>query len=337
MSSLKASAIAHSNIAFIKYWGRDKNHPKELNIPLNDNVSMTKEGIGRIKLQTHTTIEFSDVFSKDTAILEGREITGRGMERILSVVDSLRNLAGIKYFFRLESRNDFPTSAGLASSAAGFAALALATSNALKPDLTLDEISTYARLGSGSASRSLHGGFVYWHKGDSHETSVAEQICSKGCLDIRAVIAVISTEEKKIKSDQGHEYADTSIYNQPRIDESIKDAKIIKDAIIRNDFSAAGKIIEKSCNLMHAVMMTSESPLFYWEPGTIKVIKAVHEARDNGFECYYTIDAGPNVHVLSKPRDMEKVKEMLENIPEVQKTICVKPSKDSHVVDEHLF
>lgn len=335
---MKSSAIAHSNIAFIKYWGRSQHHDPSLNIPSNDSVSMTKYGLTKgTHLQTITTIYFSDGYEEDIAILDREVVKGRKMERILSVVNSLREKAGVKYNFKMKSENDFPTQAGLASSAAGFAALAIAATNALGLSLSKEEISTYARLGSGSAARSVHGGFVYWDKGNSHETSYAEQICGPNNFDMNAVIAVIHEGKKDITSDAGHELAKTSIFNEVRIKKSQEQAVEIRKAILDDDFSKVGKIAEKNCMYMHAVMMTSEPSLFYWHPDTLRVIKTIQRKRGEGLKSYFTIDAGPNVHTFCWPEDRDEIQKMLEEIKGVDKTIPVEPAKDPYVTREHLF
>ena len=224
---MKSSAIAHSNIALIKYWGRSTHHDPNLNIPLNNTVSMTKYGLNEnTHLQAHTTIDFSNKYKKDTASLNGESLDN--IDRILNLINPLRKYAGIDYNFRMASENDFPTQAGLASSAAGFAALAIAAADALNLDFSKKELSTYARLGSGSAARSIHGGFVYWHKGNSHESSYCEQICGPDDFDMGAVIAIIKEEKKKVISDAGHNFAETSPFKDARIQKSQEQAKEIK-------------------------------------------------------------------------------------------------------------
>ncbi len=338
MITVKSSAIAHSNIALIKYWGRSLDHNPNLNIPSNDSVSMTKYGLAHdMHLQTHTTIDFSDAYEEDTAILEGEVLIGRNMERILRVVNPLRKYTDINHKFKMMSKNDFPTQVGLASSASGFAALAIAAVNALGIDFSKEEISTYARLGSGSAARSIHGGFVYWNKGNSHETSFAEQICGPDEFDMNAVIAIIHEGKKDVTSDVGHESAYTSPFNEVRIQKSQEQAKDIRKAILDDDFSKVGRIAEENCKYMHAVMMTSNPPLFYWHPNTLKLIKSTQRIRKEGLECYFTIDAGPNVHCLCRPEDIYELQKMLEKIECVNKTILARPADDSHVTKEHLF
>ena len=335
---MKASAIAHSNIALIKYWGRSRDHDPNLNIPSNDTVSMTKYGLAHdVHLQTHTTIDFSDDYEEDTANLDGAVLVGRNMDRILRVVDPLREYAGVTSKFKMMSKNDFPTQAGLASSSSGFAALAIATVNALGIDFTKEEISKYARLGSGSAARSIHGGFVYWNKGNSHETSFAQQICGPKEFDMNAVIAIVHEGKKEVTSDVGHNLAHTSPFDAVRIKKSESQAKEIKKAILDHDFTKAGEIAEENCKYMHAVMMTSTPPLFYWTPETLRLIRSTQEMRKEGLECYFTIDAGPNVHYFCRPEDTYELPKILEKIEGVGKTILVKPARDSQAVKKHLF
>ncbi len=299
---------------------------------------MTKHGTTRdTQLQTHTTIDFSSAYEEDVAILDGEVLTGRRMERILRVVNALRKYAHIDYRFRMMSKNDFPTEAGLASSASGFAALAIATVDALGIDFSLEEISTYARLGSGSAARSIHGGYVYWNKGNTHETSYAEKICDPHEFDMSAVIAIISEGKKDVSSDVGHETANTSPFNDVRIGKSQEQAKDIRKAILNDDFSEVGSISEENCKYMHAVMMTSSPPLFYWQPDTLRLVKLIQRIRKEDLECYFSIDAGPNVHCLCRSEDALELQKMLEERECVKKTIPTRPADDSYVTKEHLF
>lgn len=362
---MKSSSIAHPNIALIKYWGRDPNQPSSLNIPTNDSISMTKETIQSAKsgidLITHTTIELSDEYHEDIGFLKSETgllpFDAIQMKRIKKVVDPLRELAGTALNFKMVSENKFPTAAGLASSASAFAALATCTNKALSLNLNKKELSTYARLGSGSASRSIHGGFVHWHKGNSHKTSYAEQICECNEFNIAAVIAVIDRGKKEISSDVGLSSAHSSIFNPIKVEESQKQAKEIKKALFDDDFTTVGRIAEKNCLFMHSVMMTSDPPLFYWNPNTLKVIKNVIRTRNQylesiekvekgisqrkkeGIECYFTVDAGPNIHCLCRREDLDAVQQMLQSIgiPE-RDTVKVRQAEyGSKVIDKHLF
>ncbi|MFO7796440.1 MAG: diphosphomevalonate decarboxylase [Promethearchaeia archaeon] len=344
----KASSLAHPNIALIKYWGRNPNHPSHLNIPTNDSISMTKESIDTeatgIRLLTHTTIEFSEEFSEDTGFLKDQEtlipFNRIQMERINKVVNPLKELAGIDLNFKMVSENKFPTAAGLASSASAFAALATCAAKALNLNLDKKELSKYARLGSGSASRSIHGGFVWWHRGNSHDSSYAEQLCQCNEFDIAAVIAVINRGEKEVSSDVGINYAQSSAFNQIRIEQSLKQSEEIKKAIEDNDFSTVGQIAEKNCLYMHSVMMTSSPPLFYWNPNTLKVIKTITRKRKNeGIEFYFTVDAGPNIHCLCRTEDLDDAQQMIEDIgiPKIDIVKVRQADYGSKTVDQHLF
>ncbi|NVM44351.1 MAG: diphosphomevalonate decarboxylase [Candidatus Lokiarchaeota archaeon] len=363
---MKASAIAHPNIALIKYWGRALDQPSYLNIPTNDTVSMTKESINYAKsgidLITHTTIEFSENFIEDTGFLKTNEklvpFDNVQMKRVVKVVEALREMADITLKFKMVSENKFPTAAGLASSASGFAALATCTSKALNLNLNRTELSKYARLGSGSAARSIHGGFVYWNRGNSHDTSYAEQICECNEFDIAAVIAVINRGKKDVTSDVGHDSAHSSLFNQIKIKESQEKSVEIRKAIENNDFTTVGMISEKNCLYMHSVMMTSDPPLFYWNPDTLKVIKAVINNRNQyfqtykminkgvkqkekeGIECYFTVDAGPNIHCLCRTEDIDAVQYFIQNKIGIQERDIVKVRQaefGSKIVEQHLF
>lgn len=335
---MKSSAIAHSNIALIKYWGRSGRHEPELNIPLNDTVSMTKYGLSDdIHLQTQTTIEFSAEYEEDFIRVGDEILMGRHRERIVSLVNHLRTLAKVDYKFKMISRNDFPTQAGLASSASAFAALTMAAADALNLHLSKKELSQCARLGSGSAARSIHGGFVYCYAGNSHDSAYAEPICNRDCFDMNAVIAVVDEGKKDVTSDQGHFLAPTSPFNEIRIQMSQQQAPAIRAWILENDFDKVGQIAETNCLFMHSVMMTSQPSLFYWQPTTLRIIKSIQKFRDQGFSCYFTIDAGPNVHCLCQSKNLHELQQLIQKIEGVRKTILVRPADDSFITKNHLF
>lgn len=209
--------------------------------------------------------------------------------------------------------------------------------DALGIDFSKEEISTYARLGSGSAARSIHGGFVYWNRGDSHETSFAEQICGPDEFNMCTVIAIVQEGKKDVTSDVGHESAYSSPFNEVRIRKSQEQAKDIRKAILDDDFSEVGRIAEENCKYMHAVMMTSDPPLFYWHPDTLRLIKSIQRIRKEGLECYFTVDAGPNVHCLCRGEDTYELQKMLEETKCINRTILASPADDSFATKEHLF
>jgi diphosphomevalonate decarboxylase len=225
----------------------------------------------------------------------------------------------------VESWNNFPMSAGIASSASGFAALSLAASRAA--GLQLDEISLsrLARKGSGSACRSIPGGFVEWQAGKSDQESYAFSIAPSNHWDIVDCIVVVSEEEKHTSSRKGHSIAHTSALQSARLADTAKRLESCRRAVIEQDFKMLAEVVEQDSNLMHAVMMTSQPPLIYWLPETLAVILAVKAMRNKDIRACYTIDAGPNVHVLCPEEDSQVVYKRMVDIRGVKKVLICHP------------
>jgi len=286
----KATALAHPNIAFIKYWGiKDQKN----RLPANDSISMN---IG--SLATRTCVEFDPSLNEDVLVLNGEKISGGSLSRVQGFMDRIREKAGATTFARIKSENDFPTGAGVASSASGFAALALAAVSALGLDLGSNELSSIARFGSGSACRSIPGGFVEWHTDPDSGDSFAESIAPADHWDLVDCIAILSEQHKPVGSQSGMRLANTSPLQETRVQDSRRRLGICRSAILNKDFEALAKITELDSNMMHAVMMTSDPPLFYWEPGSLAIMKTVKDWQKGGLPVTYTLDAGPNVHVI---------------------------------------
>lgn len=307
---MRATARANSNIAFIKYWG---NRDHQLRLPENSSLSMNLEGI-----YTRTTVTWQPELKADRLILNDREQSGEVLLRVSQHLDILRQRLGLTGYAEVESVNNFPMGAGIASSASSFAALTVAAVAAADVQLPERELTTLARMGSGSASRSVPSGFVEWHAGDSHETSYAESIALPGYWDIVDVIAIVSTEHKAVTSKQGHHSAQTSDLQAARVAGAEERLRICRQAIGAHDFAAFAEVVEYDSNLMHAVMMTSRPPLFYWQPATLTVMEAIRQLRADGVNVCYTLDAGPNVHCLCLGSDAEQVKAALTAIPGVR-------------------
>jgi len=298
------TAQAGANIAFIKYWG---NRPEGGNLPLNPSLSMTLASC-----VTTTTVELLRSASRDLLSLDGHEPSNKSRYRIVDFMASVRKIAGRKERARVTARNSFPAGCGIASSASGFAALALAAATAygLQPDAA--ELSRIARLGSGSAARSVMGGFVLLHPGASHEESFAEQIAPEAAWpELRDLIVIVSREEKAVSSAEGHRLAHTSEMLAARLAAVPERVDLVKQAILEQDLTLLGEAAEEDALSMHAVMMTSDPPLLYWHPRTLEVIRAVNDLRRSGMAAYFTIDAGPNVHVLTLEEDLPAVRENL--------------------------
>jgi diphosphomevalonate decarboxylase len=289
---LPFTARANPNIAFIKYWG---NRNDALRLPANGSISMNLDGL---ETSTSVTWDAGRGTKSDSFELNGYLVTGRGLERVSAFLDLVRRMAGMNLRAAVVSKNNFPSGAGIASSASAFAALAVAASKAAGLELEPAALSRLARRGSGSACRSIPGGFVEWAAGTGEADSYAVSIAPPEHWDLVDCIAVISTEHKPTGSTEGHALAGTSPLQSARVDDTPRRLDICRQTILNRDFAAFAEIVEADSNLMHAVMMTSHPPLFYWQPATLAVMQTVRAARLQGLPVCCTIDAGPNVHVI---------------------------------------
>ena len=310
MFTLTATAIAFSNIALIKYWG---NRDDTLRLPSNGSISMNLDG-----LETRTCVSFDPLLPADDLTINGMHSSRIALERVSQVLDVVRRKAGINLFAQVESESNFPAGAGIASSASAFAALALAAAKAAGLDLAEAELSRLARRGSGSACRSVPGGFVEWAAGTSDADSYAVAIASPGHWDLADCIAIISTQPKATGSTQGNALAWTSPLQVARVEDAPRRLELCRNAILERDFDLLAGIVELDSNLMHAVMMSSRPPLFYWQPATLTVMESIRSARAKGLPVCYTIDAGPNVHVITLGAEAGQVAKLLYGIPGVQ-------------------
>jgi diphosphomevalonate decarboxylase len=330
---MKVTVIANANIALTKYWGK-KN--AELKTPYNSSTSVTLEG-----LQTTTTVEFDEKYSEDIFVLDGDEYKfGQDeYDEVKEQLDIIRGKAGIQTNAKVVSKNDFPTSAGFASSASGLAALTFAASKAASLDLSTKELSIISRMGSGSASRSLIDGFAIWHKGEKSEESFAEQIAPKEHWpEFRILGCVISKKQKKIKSRAGMKQSvETSPIFEQWYTNAEKDAAQMVELIKAKDFEALGNLAQNNCILMHACAMTTRPPVIYWADGTMQVIHRVLELQDEGVKAYFTIDGGPQVKVICLKQDVPKLKDELTKLDMVQEIIECKPGHGPKIIEEHLF
>jgi diphosphomevalonate decarboxylase len=284
-------------------------------------------------LETRTRVDFDESFAKDDLWINGGLTDETNLTRASSMLDEIRNLAGIRLFAHVESQNNFPLAAGIASSASGFAALALAASHAC--GLELDEIglSRLARHGSGSACRSIPGGFVEWLVGMSDADSYALSFAPPGAWDLVDCIVLVDTNPKTTSSSIGHSLAATSPFQPARVEDAPRRLAICRKAILERDFADFASIVEEDSNLLHAVMMTSRPPLFYWQPSTLLVMQAVGEARAQGLHACYTVDAGPNVHVLCEGAARQETVIFLENLPGVREVRQAEVGGPAQVVD----
>lgn len=324
--TMRATALAHPNIAFIKYWGISD---EALHLPANDSLSMT---IG--PLATRTRVEFDTHRTQDTLILNGKQVSGPSLTRMQAFMDRLRQRAGKSIFALVTSDNNFPTSSGLASSASAYAALALAGTTALGLELSEPELSSLARFGSGSASRSIPGGFVTWETDPESKTSFATSFAPPDYWRLCDCIAVISKAHKAVSSQDGMKNAPSSPLQAGRIADTPRRLANCKQAILERDFDALAKVVEQDSNLMHAVMMTAEPPLFYWHPQSLALMKVVKTWQEEDLPVTYTLDAGPNVHVICPQTVAGKVIKRLRNFPGVQDVIQAFPAGPARLIHE---
>lgn len=299
---MKAKARAHANIALIKYWGKSD---EDLSLPMNSSLSLTLDAF-----YTDTEVEFTDSIHDDIFFFNGVE-DKKTLPKISKFLDLFRIASNIGERAIVKTINYVPTAAGLASSASGFAALAAATNRASGLDLNSRGLSTFARRGSGSATRSIYGGIVEWQKGVSDETSFAVEI-DDGSWDIGMVVVIVNSREKKISSREGMKNTIlTSPFYKSWPDDSQKDLKDIKIAIKERNFEKMGYITERNALKMHATMLGANPPIMYFEPKSILVMQIVHELRAKGIDCFFTMDAGPNVKILCRLSQSKVIKKRL--------------------------
>lgn len=310
-----ATAVAHPNVALVKYWGK---RDAVLNLPAVGSISVTLAG-----LSTVTSVGFDAALRRDELSMDGC-LDARALVRVSAFLDLVRKRAGCDLRARVDSRNDFPTGAGLASSASAFAALALAATRAAGLDLSPRELSILARQGSGSAARSMLGGYVEWHRGERADglDSFAEQLLPEDAWPLAVLVAVTSEACKAVGSTEGMERTRLS---SPFWSAWVEGAPVVlaamRDAVSARDLGRVGELAEQSCLAMHAVAMAARPGLVYWNAATVAAMHAVRELRRGGVEAYFTIDAGPQVKVLAAPGDASRVRDALRAVPGVERVI----------------
>jgi len=326
MTIHSVTALAHPNIAAIKYWG---NRDDALRLPANGSISINLDG-----LFTRTSISFQSSLPFDELIINGREIAGSALERVSLILDLVREMAGIKERAEIVSENNFPSGAGIASSASAFAALALAASKAAGLDLSERELSRLARRGSGSAARSIPNGFVEWQMGTSDEDSFAYSFAPREHWALTDCIAIINAAHKKTGSTEGHALAGTSPLQSARVADAPRRIEICRRAILERDFASLASIVELDSDIMHAVMMTSHPALHYWLPASVAVMQAVREWRAAGASACYTVDAGANVHVLCPEKEADELAMRLRKISGVNDVLTAHVGGPARIVEE---
>jgi diphosphomevalonate decarboxylase len=325
MQTRCATAVSCPNIAFIKYWG---NRDDGLRLPANGSISMNLAG-----LETVTSVTFDPQRREDEFIFDGVPQAGPALARVTAQLDRLRGRAGSSVKARIESRNNFPLGAGIASSASGFAALTAAGAAALGLNLSERELTILARRESGSASRSIPAGFVEWYAANADEDSYAETFAPPNHWALADVIAILDSRPKKTGSAEGNRLARTSPLQAARVADAPRRLEICRRAVRERDFPALAEIVEEDTRRMHAVMRTSTPALNYLAPATEELMRAIPAWRMEGLPVAYTIDAGPNVHCLCPEDSAAEVERRLREIPAVERVLTARPGGGARVIE----
>lgn len=288
---------ANTNIALIKYWGKKDD---TLRIPHNSSLSLTLDN-----LYTETKVTYNSKLKEDEFYLDGKRIQGDASYRVKEFMDYVRKTYSIKDHAVIESINHVPSAAGLASSASAFAALAKAST--LHLNLDDEELSRLARMGSGSASRSIHGGFVEWQMGEDHMTSKAVPLQDSEWPEIRMIVCFVNEEKKPFSSSAAmKETAEKSVYFDAWVEQSHRDIETAKAHILNQDIGSLGKLIQANALRMHASLMAIDK--WYFEPDTIEIMNRVRDLQ-KVIPVYFTMDAGPNVKLLTVEKYVDEVLE----------------------------
>jgi len=321
---LKSStAIAHPNFALIKYWGKSNISG---NIPAMSSLAITLN-----TMTSETTVSFPNNLEQDTWILNGVEQTSLG--QIQSPCDYLKKISLINQPYLIESTNNFPTAAGLASSASGIASLVTALDSALETKLSSQQMVEVAILGSGSAARSLFSGFV--HLEVIEDNLKCATILEADEWPLNVIVCVTSTNRKTISSRQGMEISKTTspIYKD-WVNNHQEDIKLAIQAIEAKNFHQLGKIAEQNCLKMHKVMKTSQPPIDYWNPATYACVKNVKDMQKKGIPVFFTIDAGPQVKIICEPDVSKDVMSVMENLPGLKSIIKSNLGRGARIIHE---
>lgn len=303
----KGLAFAPVNIALVKYWGkRDSN----LNLPVTSSLSISLPEKGSL-----TNITINDK-SEDRVKLNGDDLSGdsKFVKRTAKFLDLFR--PDNDWHLDIDINMNIPVAAGLASSAAGFAALTAALNDLFDWDLSSRDMSILARLGSGSAARSLWNGFVEWHAGvqpdgmDSYGEPLDfewPELCV-GMLPLSEREKPIGSREAMLRTQE------TSVLYDSWPKKVTQDMALVKKALTIKNFSLLGGTSESNALTMHATILGAWPPICYFLPETIESMHKIWALRAQGLELYFTEDAGPNPKLLFLEKDKETVKKEFKNV-----------------------
>ena len=325
----EAVALAHPNFALSKYWGKRAGLG---NFPAVPSLSLTLAGFA-----TRTRVRFDESYSDDRVVLDGEEVAGRPHERVVDLLDRARRAAGDDRRAWVDSTNDFPAASGLASSASGFAALAVAAVRAAGLDWDAARVSDLARRSSASAARSVFGGFVELEAGPPEGAEgvllAARPVVQGEHLPITVLVAIASEGAKSVGSTEGmRRTMDRSPFAHAWLEEAPKLHARLRDALLARDFIRVGELSEASALAMHASAMAAG--VIYWNGATLAAIDAVRALREGGLAAYMTIDAGPHVKVLVRPDDADHAESTLRAAPGVLRVVRGHAGEGARIVPQ---
>ncbi|MCY1031304.1 diphosphomevalonate decarboxylase [Corallococcus sp. BB11-1] len=328
---MKATVRAHPNIALVKYWGK---RDEALILPHQSSLSLTLAPI-----HVTTTVEFGA--ASDQVELHGHAAKGSERDRVLRLLDAVRVQAGRDLGpAKVVSRGDFPMAAGLASSAAGFAALAVAGRAAAGLPSDTRASSVLARRGSGSACRSVQGGFCEWMRGeraDGEDSYAVQRFDAGHWSDLRMVVAIVDRGEKEVKSRDGMKGAvETSPYYAAWVKDAEAEVPRAREFIAKKDLQALGELCERNAWRMHSTSLAADPPLCYLSPATLGLILNLREQRKKGVPVWFTLDAGPNPVLLTDAAHEVAAEAMARACGALDVVRCV-PGGDAALLTEHLF
>jgi len=314
----EAVAVAHPNVALSKYWGKREG---EGNFPAVPSLSVTLDG-----LITRTRVRFHATLGEDRVVLGGEEAGAAARARVVDLLERVRQAAGERRRAEVVSRNDFPTASGLASSASGFAALALAAVRAAGLDWDAARVSDLARRSSASAARSVFGGFVELAVGEAS----ARPVAPREALPLVVLVCVTAEGPKAVGSSDGMRLTmERSPYARAWLEEAPRTHARLRDALLARDFPRVGELAEASALAMHASAIAAG--IVYWNAATLEVLAAVRSLRAAGTAAFASIDAGPHVKVLVPPADVARARPALEALAGVRRIIEARPGEGARL------
>ena len=330
------TALSHPNKALVIYWGNEND---TLRIPSRPSLSVTLQGINH-PLDYIVSLRTIGSSERDKVIIDGTEDKGEIYNQFVYHLNAMREYTGFKEKLEVTTRKSFPVGSGLAGSAASASALAEAFAGLVGKTADTRLKSIMARRGSGSASRSIFGGFVMWQKGNSDKSSYAKQLFNENHWDLRNVIAMVSTSSKKIRSIEGMKLSKKTcpekIYSE-FVRVANDHIEQISTAVLERDIAKLGVLYEKENYLFRQVCLRTTPPLDYWTKLTDNILEKVTDLRNDGIPAYAGTDAGPNVHVFTAPKHVRRVIKMIQEVEGILDIIHCRVGKGSHLIEEHII